>query len=295
MQFFTKKRLFILLIGIIFVVTLIGFSLSDRDNQTTAEQFVSDMVGWAQTAVHIPVNGVTSFFSNLDDLKNTYSENRLLKEKLAQYKNLIYEVQELRKENEELRKTLDKTNSLRDFNPIQATVVARSPERWVEQVTINKGTMDGVEDNMAVITADGMIGKIQSASSFTSTVQLLTGIDQFNRISATIAREEGNDVFGLIESYDRKTHSLLFKIIDESDKEIEEGEMVVSSGLGGIFPAGLPIGKVKEIAPDQYGLTNIALVEPAANMYDIDNVIVVERVMNGDAEMENNSEEEERE
>src|SRR5699024_2290297 len=202
---------------------------------------------------------------------------------------------ELRKENEELRKTLDKTNSLRDFNPIQATVVARSPERWVEQVTINKGTMDGVEDNMAVITADGMIGKIQSASSFTSTVQLLTGIDQFNRISDTKDREECNYVLGLTESNDRKTHSLLIKIIDEADKEIEEGEMVETSGLGSIFPAGLPIEKVKEIAPNQYGLTNIALVEPAANMYDIDNVIVVERVMNGDAEMENNSEEEERE
>src|SRR5699024_10490955 len=109
MQFFTKKRLFILLIGIIFVVTLIGFSLIDSDNQTKSEQFVSDMVGCAQTTVHIQVNGVTSFLSNLDDIKNTYSKNRMLKEKIDKYKNSIYEVQELRKENEELRKTLHKT------------------------------------------------------------------------------------------------------------------------------------------------------------------------------------------
>src|SRR5699024_11590864 len=89
-------------------------------------------------------------------------------------------------------------------------------------------------------------------------------------ISATISREDGKDIFGLIEEYDEESNSLLFKIIDESDKNLEEDELVVSSGLGGVFPSGLPIGTVKDIIPDQYGLTQTALIEPAADMYDID-------------------------
>src|SRR5699024_10303159 len=76
--------------------------------------------------------------------------------------------------------------------------------------------------------------------------------------------------------------SLLFKIIDESDKNLEEDELVVSSGLGGVFPSGLPIGTVKDIMPDQYGLTQTALIEPAADMYDINHVIVVDRSLPGD-------------
>ncbi|WP_029191196.1 rod shape-determining protein MreC [Ornithinibacillus scapharcae] len=282
MSMFRKKRLFTILIGIIILVALIGFSLKDRANLSTGEQFVSDVIGMAQNVISIPIKYVTNIFSNVDDIRNTYDENQVLREKLAEYKGLIYEVQEIKEENEELRSLVDKADSLRAYNPIHATVTARSPERWIEQVTINKGELAGVKENMAVITADGMVGKIQSASQLTSTVQLLTGFDEFNRISATISRDEGNDIFGLIEEYDKETDSLLFKIIEESDKELKEGELVVSSGMGGIFPAGLPIGTVKEVIPDQYGLTRTALVEPAANMYEINHVVVVERLIDGE-------------
>lgn len=279
MPFFRKKRLFIILIGIIILVVLIGFSLKGRDQLSTAEQFINDTVGWAQSVVHTPVQFVTDIITNIDDMKDTYKENQILKEKQAKYKSLIYEVQEIKEDNEELRKSLDKTESIRDFNPIQATVLSRTPERWVEQVTINKGKQDGVRANMAVITADGMVGKIQNPSKFSSTVQLLTGFDQFNRISATISREKGNDIFGLIEGYDKETNSLRFKIIEESKANLKKGEQVFSSGMGGVFPAGLMIGTVKEVVPDNYGLTRTALVKPAADMFEINNVIVVDRTL----------------
>lgn len=282
MPIFRKKRLFILLIGIIILVAMIGFSLRDRDNLSTPEQFLKDTVGWAQNIIHTPVNYVTTIFTNIEDIKNTYSENQLLREKLAQYKSLAYEVQELKKDNTELRETLKKTESIQDYNPIQATVMSRSPERWIEQVTINKGKQDGVKENMAVITAEGMVGKIQTVSQFTSTVKLLTGFDQFNRISATISQEDSKDIFGLIEEFDDESNNLLFKIIEESNKDIKKGELVVSSGMGGVFPAGLPIGTVKEVKPDQYGLTRTALIEPAADMYEISNVIVVDRALTED-------------
>ncbi|OZU89824.1 rod shape-determining protein MreC [Virgibacillus indicus] len=292
MPFFRKKRLFLILIGFIIIVALIGFSLRDRANLTTAEQFVNDTVGWVQGVIHAPVNFVTGIFTNIDDFKDTYNENRILKEKLSQYKGLIYEVQELREENEELRNTMDAEDSIRDFDPIHATVMSRSPESWVEQVTINKGEQDGVRSNMAVITAEGMVGKIQNTSQFTSTVQLITGFDQFNRISATISREDGKDIFGMIEGFDKESDSLLFRIIEESEKDLEKGELVVSSGMGGVFPAGLMIGTVKEVIPDQYGLTRTALVEPAANMYQINNVIVVDRKLTEEKEAETENEEE---
>lgn len=277
MPFFRKKRLFILLIGFIVLVALIGYSLKDRENLTSAEQFINDAVGWAQSIIHTPVNFVTNIFTNIDDFKNTYKENQILKEKIAQYKGLIYKVQETKEENEELRDSLELTESIRDYVPIQATVISRSPERWAEQITINKGKQDGVKKNMAVITAEGMIGKIQNANKFNSTVQLLTGFDQFNRISATISREKGKDIFGMIEGFDKKSNSLLFKIIEESDKDLKKGELVNSSGMGGVFPAGLQIGSVKEVISDHYGLTRTALVNPAADMYEIKQVIVVDR------------------
>lgn len=279
MRFFRNKRLFIFLIGFILVVALIGYSFKDRVQVTIVEEFINDTVGWIQYAIHIPVDFTTDIITNVQEFRNTYEENQVLKEQLSQYKGLVYEVQEVQKENDELRSALDlmESDSIRSSEAIQAVVMSRSPERWVEQITINKGKEHGVQANMLVMTAEGMIGKVQTANNFTSTVKLLTGFDQFNRISAMISREEGKNVFGMIEGFDNETDSLMFRIIEESDTEIKEDELIVSSGMGGVFPAGVTIGTVKEVVSDQYGLTQIALVEPAADMYDINHVIVLDR------------------
>jgi rod shape-determining protein MreC len=282
MSFFRKKSLFILLIGIIVLVVLVGYSLTKRERLSTPEKFIMDTVGWAQYVMNIPVGFIAGTFSNLDDMKNTYDENKVLREKLAEYKTLIYQVQEIEKENEELRGALDIVDSARDFDPIIANVIARSPERWIEQITISRGSAHGVEKDMAVMTVDGMIGKVQSVSPSTAKVKLITGFDQLNRISATVSRKKEQNIFGLIEGYDKEKEMLIFRVLEESDIKLKEDELVVSSNLGGLFPSGLPIGTIKEVTSDQYGLTKTAYVEPAANLYDLNQVIVVDRKLQRD-------------
>lgn len=291
MSFFRRKSLFIILIGIILLVVLIGYSLSDREQLSTPEKFVVDSVGWIQNVIHQPVTLVVNSFSNLKEIKNTYNENKLLREKISEYKTLIYEVQEIEKENEELRKALDIMESPRDYNPIIANVISRSPERWLDQLTINRGTNDGIKKDMAVMTVDGMIGKVKSLSTSTSTVQLITGFDQLNRISATVSRKDDDNIFGLIEGYDKEKEALVFRIIEQSDENLKEDELVVSSNMGGLFPSGLPIGKIKEVMPDEYGLTKTAYVTPSANMYEINHVIVVDRSLDVEDESSENEEE----
>jgi rod shape-determining protein MreC len=273
-QFFLNKRLILLLVSIIFLVALIGFSLKDRKQLTWSEQFIKDTTGFVQFIFHKPAQLVAGFFENIQDIKNTYKENKLLKERLEEYVMLEAQVQTLKKENEELRAILKKKESLRDFIPIQATVIGRNPDRWQETVIVNKGEQQGVKKDMAVITPEGLVGKVQHASQFTSTVQLLSALDQKNRISAYVQGKE--NVFGLIEGYDEKREALLLKQIP-FDAKIEKKQKVLTSGLGGIFPKGLVIGEVMEVVPDEYGLTKMVYVKPAANFYDIDDVIIVKR------------------
>ncbi|AXI09592.1 rod shape-determining protein MreC [Oceanobacillus zhaokaii] len=291
MPFLRNKKLFVFLIGFIILVILIGYSLNNRENPNTAQKFLNDIVGWGQNVIHTPVNFVTDIVANIQDFKNTYEENQILREQIAQHKGLVYQVQELEKENEQLRNNLDITETIRDYNPIQATVIARSPEQWLNEVTINRGEQHGIKPNMVVITAEGMVGKIKTANKFTSKVQLLSGFDEYNRISAMISREEDSNIHGMIEGFDKETNSLLFRIIEESDTDIKEGELIVSSGMGGVFPAGLEIGTVKEVVSDQYGLTRTALVEPAAEMYEVNQVIVLDRSIEGVEESETEGDE----
>ncbi|WP_374720183.1 rod shape-determining protein MreC [Parageobacillus toebii] len=273
-QFFLNKRLILLLVSIIILVALIGFSLKDRNELTWSEQFLKDTTGFVQLIFHKPAQLVAGFFENVNDIRNTYKENKMLKERLEEYVSLEAQVQTLKKENERLRALLNKKESLRDFVPIQATVIGRNPDRWQETVIVNKGQQHGVKKDMAVITPEGLVGKVQHAAQFTSTIQLLSASDQKNRISAYVQGKE--NVFGLIEGYDEKRRALLLKEIP-FDAKIKKKQKVLTSGLGGIFPKGLVIGEVMEVVPDQYGLTKMVYVKPAANFYDIDDVIIVKR------------------
>lgn len=274
-QFFLNKRLIILLVSIIILVALIGFSLKDRENLTWPEQFLKDTTGFVQNAVSRPVNYVAGFFENIQDLQNTYKENKELKTRLDELARLESEVQRLKKDNTELREILDKKDSLSEFEPKQATVIGRNPDRWHELLVINKGKNAGIEPDMAVITSKGLIGKVKSSNTFTSTVQLMSSMDPTNRISAKIQAGE-NNFFGLIEGYDKENGLLLLKRIPY-DAKVEKDQNVITSGLGGVFPEGLPIGKVVEIVPDEFGLTQTAYVKPGADFYDIGHVMVVKR------------------
>lgn len=275
-QFFLNKRLIILLVSIIILVALIGFSLKEREELTWPEQFIKDTVGWGQTLVSRPAHYIAGFFENVRDLQNTYEENKDLKSKLNELAQLKAEVQSIKEENDELRDILDKQEALSDYEPIQATVIGRNPDRWDELLIINKGSTSGVEKNMSVITSTGLIGKVKNSRQFTSTVQLLTSNDATNRVAAEVVGDV--TYYGQIEGYDREKEMLLLKRIPYEAK-IKKDQIVQTSGMGGVFPSQLVIGTVEEVVPDEFGLTQTAYVKPGANFYDIENVMVVKRSM----------------
>ncbi|WP_369404914.1 rod shape-determining protein MreC [Piscibacillus salipiscarius] len=230
------------------------------------------------------------FFDNIDEVQNVFKQNQVLKEELQDYKTLAFQVNELEKENKELRSLIEIEKAISDYTPIKATVISRSPEQWFEQVKINRGRMHGVEPNMAVSTASGMVGKVIGASQMTSTVQLLSGFDEDNRISAVV---DGNEeVFGLVEGYDDETGTLIFRDMTDSG-QLEVGQTIISSGMGGVFPRGLLIGEVSSVELDQYGLTKIAHIKPAADLVDINHVMVIDRDIYSPAIDKEKAEEEE--
>ena len=275
-QFFQNKRLMIVLAAIILLVALLGYSLRNNRNLSIPEQFIKDTVSLTEKVFNKPAQYIAGFFNNISDLKDTYKENQILKSKLDKYVELSVREKELEKENKELKDLIGYTKDLSDYESIQATVTIRDPDKWQQIITIDKGSTNGVEKEMAVVTAKGLIGKVKNVSKFSSTVQLLSASDRTNRISAKINQK--NTVFGLIEGYDVEKQTLLFKRIP-SNAKVKKGQTVVTSGLGGVFPKTLVIGKVEEVEPDEHGLTQTAYIKPQADFNDINHVIVVKRTI----------------
>lgn len=258
----------------VFLVALISFSLRDRTNATLPEQIIKDTVGVAQSIVAKPANYINGIFNSIDSLLNTYEENKRLKARLEDFAVVQAEATDLKSENNKLRELLDKTESLKAFNPIHATVIARNPDQWEEKIILDKGSSHGVQKNMAVMTAKGLVGKITLVTPFTSEVELLNTNNPNYRVSAMVLGEK--EAYGLIEGFDEERNDLIMKRIDSSLK-VKEGELVVSSGLGGIFPKGVPIGEITEVSTDDYGLTKMAYVKPSADFSILEHVVIAKR------------------
>ena len=272
-RFLADKRLIVLFIVVITLVALLAVTLKGRQQANLAEQVVKDVVGFGQSVFSKPAHFFTSKLADIEGLIATFDENKQLKTRLEHYAMNEAKLIELESENERLRKLVNEASNLSAYEPIYATVISRNPDQWEERVVIDKGESDGVTKNMAVITSQGLIGKVVLTTPLTATIELISTENQLFRVSAMVAGEE---IFGLIEGYDKTREQLVMKRID-SNLEVKEGQKIISSGLGGIFPKGLLIGEVKEVSTDDYGLTKLAYIEPAANFKMLDHVVITKR------------------
>lgn len=270
-RFFSNKRMILLLVGVIVLVALISFSLKDRQSASLPEQIVKDVVGFGQSLISKPAHYMTGVIGNIDGILNTYEENKQLKMRLSEYASNQAKLTDIQAENERLLGIIGKEDDLRAYEPVHATVISRNPDQWEEKIIIDKGEVHGIEKNMAVMTATGLIGKVVLVTQFTSTVELLSTENRDFRVASVIPGKEA--AFGLIEGYDRQRSELIMKRIDSSFA-IEVGQQVISSGLGGIFPKGLPIGEVTEVSTDDYGLTKLVYIRPAAEFTMLDHVMI---------------------
>ena len=275
-QFFSNKRLIVLLVSIIILVALIGTSMKERDALTMPEQFFKDSIGWLQSIFYKPANSVAGLFESIGEMKDMYEENELLKSRLNEFVAVSEELKTVKKENKDLKSELNINSStgLSNYQTFHANMIARSPDRWNDLLTIDKGEQDGVEADMAVATPDGLIGKVKNVQPFSSTVQLVSDVDRTNRIAAMT--QEDKNVFGTIEGYDTEKEVLLFSKIPV-DTKVEKGQTVITAGNGGIFPRGIVIGEIVDIETDNVGTTQTAYVKPASDLYDINNVMIIDR------------------
>lgn len=183
-------------------------------------------------------------------------------------------ISSLKEDIYELQKLNNINISLSDFNYVNATIIERNREYWFNSFTINKGASSGIKLDMAVIDSDGLIGRISHVSNNISTVKLITTNDTKNKISAVI-EEDNNKIYGIISGYNKNNNTL--ELIVTSDIEVKKDSLVKTTGMGGIFPSGILIGKVMDKIKKEDGITNVIRVIPAANIEGERYVSVLQR------------------
>jgi len=272
-KLFNNKLLIIILLSLIFLVIIMGLTIGNRQ-LSWPEKLIKDSVSWVQSTVSKPANAVAGFFEDVNSYSVIFEENKALKQSLQQHSQVVAELNDLKEENERLKDMLEYKDNVKDqYQLYPARVIARSPDRWNNMLVIDKGSNDGMKENMAVITTSGLIGKVYSVSSFSSNVQLISDSEHGGFVFAEI--QSNPRAYGVVEGYSRADNLLKIDKIDPN-AQIEPGQLVTTSSLGGVFPSGLLIGEIVYVEEGENGgLTKTAYIKPSADLYHINEVFVI--------------------
>ena len=271
------RKWFVYLSVLLIVVIVAFFSYTIKSNKklNVIESLIKDTTVTVQKIFYIPIESVSNFIDNFFSLNDVLKENKILKSNIEKIESLEAENIELKQEINKLKEELNVDYVLSEYDYLNATVISRNSMYWYNNLTIDKGKNNGIEEGMVVINSTGLIGKVVNVSIFSSDVKLITTNDTNNKISVTVA--SGNKkLTGLINTYNYEEGFLKVEGISNTET-VNIGDYVYTSGLGGVFPSGILIGRVDSIVTDVYDLAKIINVKPSASFDDINYVTILKR------------------
>lgn len=278
---FIKNKVFIVGFVTIILLFVIGVSL-----------FSNDKLEWVSDYVSIPISPVQAFFTKLSNsINNSISFFKDIKQMKEQNEKLKIRVEELEKENRELYGYKEKIKELKEalalkerfsnYEIIGANVIAKDPGNWFDTFKIDVGARDGVRNDYPVVSASkALIGRVDSAGAATSKV--ISIIDEDTSVSGWISKPEGGHVIvrGDLKLKDRGLCKMEYIPLEVN---VEIDDVIETSGLGGIYPKGLIIGKVVEIRKTSSDLSRYAIIQPAVNFKKLEEVYVLKTKNTGDS------------
>ena len=220
---------------------------------------------WATAKV---TSGIGSTWNRYVSLKDARIENEQLRNEVYTLGAKLLESEEKQRLAEQLQ-GFDEWQTNAKESVTVARVIARDANQWFGSVVIDKGTIAGVQKNQPVITRDGLVGRIVSVGPLSSRVLLLT--DERHGAGAIVGQLAESRLLGVVKGKSAARCEIKFV---ESPKEIQTGELVITSGQDGVYPRGLVIGRMR-IAEGTTIASSILEIEPAANLEKLDLVAVL--------------------
>jgi rod shape-determining protein MreC len=217
----------------------------------------------------------SSTVNSIGELKQTRRELEEYKEKLITYERIAREGMQLRQEIQRLEELLGFSREVA-FENIPAEVIARQPGNVFSLITLNKGAKDGVRRYMPVVAQhrglSGLVGKTITVSARSCTV-----LPILNQESFVAARLEKSRYEGIVNGKGEFSDLLSMQNVKKiAVREIQYGDMVITSGLGRLFPRGIPIGRIRSITSRAEETSIELMVEPAIDFTRLEQVLILD-------------------
>jgi rod shape-determining protein MreC len=224
-----------------------------------------------QNASSKATGATTGFFQQIWNFRSTAQQNEQLKEHLSQVETELHTARQAAAETERLKALLN-LNEQTNIKNIPARVIARDPSVWFNTITINRGSSSGVEVNMPVVTAGGIVGRIITVGPWASQVMLIT--DEKAGAGAVVG-QLGSGALGSVRGRaDLGVGLIEMKYVSGLEK-VEVNDYVMTTGQDGIYPAGLNVGRVVDVKNGTATTAHQILIQPGAQLDHLEEVAVL--------------------
>lgn len=220
-------------------------------------------------SINNKIKGTLDFFLNFSEVKN---ENYELTKENIELQNKLLEYDTLKEENDRLREVLNFKNSKNDYSYMGCNIIGYSGESYSDGYIIDKGENDGILKGMVVISDKGLVGQVTSTGTNWAIVESLLN----ENIAISVKVNSTGETAGILKGYVTRSNSGLTKITNLSlDSEIKEGDVIVTSGLGQVYPKDIRIGEVVSIESDEIKVMKTAIVKPYVDFDKLENLFVI--------------------
>ncbi len=258
-------KIFILFGSILTFILILIASTLGRQELNGPQRLALDLIGKGQYLITRMTSAVSNVWLDYIALISVREENKKLQEEIDKYKKTNQEYQESVANNQRLAKLLHIKESLPPPT-LTAQIVGRDPSLWFRTIIVDRGSSEGVEKGMPVITVEGVVGQILDTSPNYSKVLLAN--DPNSAIDVLIQR---NRVQGILKGNGSDGFNLLYVL---KNADIEKGDIIVTSGLGDVFPKGIPVGKVSEVIKNKRGMFQQINVDPSVDFSQLEYLII---------------------
>ena len=268
MKKFGKKHIIILVIVTIAVLAVAAFAF--RSGNNAVSNAVGTVFSPVQSVVTKTFSGIKKGFKNIASAGDIAKENKKLKEEIFSLNDQIRMLEGYKSENDRLRALISLKETRKDYNHEAANVIGIKSDEIESIITLDKGTKDGVNKNSVVFVPEGLVGVVIETGLNYCKVRTLYD----SEISVAAVCLRSGDM-GIVETsgFSAKDKMCSMNYIDRSAKTVV-GDVIETSGTGGIFPRGIAIGKITEIKEDSRNLTLSAIVKSDVDIFKLDNVLV---------------------
>jgi rod shape-determining protein MreC len=257
----------VLVLGTVVAACLLLLTIQARGHSTPTADALAFITTPIQSGLARVNRAALTVWATYLDWKNVRAENRRLRDENQRLRIESLQVSEIGMENERLRRLLALQERL-PLATVSAEIIAREWGGWVRSLTVNRGRADKIVRLTAVIAPEGLIGRVIEVRSGASIIQVLT--DPASTVGAHVVRTR---TAGIVEGDPRGTMRL--KYMAREGGGIQVGDLVVTSGAGGVFPRGIPVGRVRAIDDRGSALFHYAALTPVVDFARVDEVLLL--------------------